>query len=152
EASLAGVLGGVHRHVGVAEEIVRTILRRGLAGNPDAAGDDDLAALQVEWSPQPLADPLRHANRLVGAGAFEQHGELVAAEPGHRVAWTDTHLEPVGDDDQEAIAALVAETVVDDLELIDVEIEHRQIGGLAVGTGEGVTEAVHEEGAVGKTG
>ena len=69
---------------------------------------------------QVLGDALRHVE-----GAVEQqHAELVAAEPGERVGRADAGLQHARDLLQQPVAGLVAAGVVDDLELVEVEVEH----------------------------
>ena len=63
---------------------------------------------------------------LLVAEPVQQDRELVAAEPGERVALPQTRLEPARHRDQQLVADQVAETVVDDLEAIEVEVERRE--------------------------
>ena len=76
------------------------------------------------------AATMRPATRL-GVGRAErrldQHGELVAAEPGHRVAVAHRRAQPVGDLDQQLVAGRVAEAVVDLLEAVQVEEQHGHV-------------------------
>jgi hypothetical protein len=65
---------------------------------------------------------------LVGDVA-EADRELVAAEPGQRVTRAQHALEPAGGLRQQAVAGAVAERVVDDLEVVEVQ---EKDGDLAV--------------------
>ena len=56
----------------------------------------------------------------------QQNGELVAAQPRQRVSRPQARLEPARHRDQQLVADQVAEAVVDDLEAIEIEIEHRE--------------------------
>src|SRR5690349_19971065 len=56
----------------------------------------------------------------------EQDRELVAAEAGEGVARPQARLEASGDSDQQRVANQVAQTVVDDLETIEVDIQRRE--------------------------
>ena len=60
------------------------------------------------------------------AERVQQNREFVAAEPGEHVALPQARLEPARHGDQQLVADQVAEAVVDDLEAIEVEIEHRE--------------------------
>ena len=81
---LAGVLGRVHRDVGVAQHLVGAVAGAG-ERDADAGVREQLV----------LADPERHRERgqdarggLLGLGrvvVVEQHRELVAAQPGRQV-------------------------------------------------------------------
>ena len=59
--------------------------------------------------------------RLRSAVVDEQQGELVAAEPGREVVVPDAALDPLGDRAEEPVAGGVAEGVVHDLEVVEVE-------------------------------
>ena len=54
-------------------------------------------------------------------------GELVAAEPGDEIAGPDAFLEARGHRFEQLVADHVSERIVDALELVDVDIEHRQM-------------------------
>ncbi len=55
------------------------------------------------------------------------HGELVAAEPGRHIGFLEASAQALGDAFEQFIADRMAERVVDALELVDVDIEHRQL-------------------------
>ena len=60
--------------------------------------------------------------------------------------------QPSRDRDQHQVAALVTEGVVDGLEVIEIDEDHRDLVAFAAGAGEGALEAVIEEAAVGQAG
>ncbi len=62
---------------------------------------------------------------------MQQHAELVAAESGDHVALARGAAEPGGDRPQQLVAALVAESVVDVLEVVQVDEQHRVASGAA---------------------
>ena len=55
---------------------------------------------------------------------FEEDRELVAAQARDRISGAQAGLQSARDPDQQLIADHVAETVVDDLEAVEVEEEH----------------------------
>ena len=55
---------------------------------------------------------------------LEQHAELVAAEPRQRVALAQPRTEQHGDLAQELVARRVPARVVDELELVEIEVQH----------------------------
>ncbi|MGY2939147.1 hypothetical protein ACVWZ6_008749 [Bradyrhizobium sp. GM6.1] len=57
---------------------------------------------------------------------IEDHYELVAAEPRHHVACAQGTTQPVGHFEQEQVAGLVAQRIIDDLETIEVDEQHRK--------------------------
>jgi hypothetical protein len=54
-------------------------------------------------------------------------GELVAAEPGDEIAGPDAFLEARGHRFEQLVADHVSERIVDALEFVDVDVEHRQV-------------------------
>ncbi len=57
-------------------------------------------------------------------GRLQQDGELVAAEPGDHVAISDAQGEAPSDLGQQGVAGVVAEAVVDRLEVVQVDEQH----------------------------
>ena len=53
-------------------------------------------------------------------------GELVAAEAGHQILAAHDVAQPLGDVEDELVADVMAERVVDVLEVIEVDVEHRR--------------------------
>jgi hypothetical protein len=66
------------------------------------------------------------ARRALVLDVGAQDGELVAAEPGDDVAGPGRLAQPRGDLQQQAVAGLVAEAVVDQLEVVEVQEEDRE--------------------------
>ena len=97
----------------------------------------------------PLGD-VGGRSSVVGA-VFEQDRELVAAQPRGRVGRRRSE-EPFGDVAEELVAGGVAEAVVDRLEVVQVEEEHRdRLDGRAAAV-ERVRYAIPEERAVRQSG
>ena len=78
--------------------------------------------------------------------------ELVPAEAGDRVSLSSDSGETFGDPSEERVAGQVAERVVDHLEPVEVEEQHRQRATSPAELGLGLDEAVHEQDAVGQPG
>ena len=72
---------------------------------------------------QLLGDPGRV---VVGGHVLDEDDELVAAEAGHGVARGDDRPEALAERDEQLIADVVAEAVVDHLEPVDVAEEQRR--------------------------
>ncbi len=62
-----------------------------------------------------------------GVAAVEQDRELVAAEPCDDVAVPDGGEQSGGDHPEQLVADLMAEQVVDGLEVVEVETEERDL-------------------------
>ena len=126
EAGLAVGLRHVHRDVGVADDVRGDL--GGVAGarDADARGDRDVLVADEVRRPELAHEPLGHRDgALQVRRVLGQHGELVAAEPGHEVAVPDGAGDPLGDRDEQGVAGGVAERVVDDLEVVEVEEQDR---------------------------
>ncbi len=82
--------------------------------------------------------------------ALEQDSELVAAEPRHAVALANALGQHVGDLDQGLVPGLVAERVVDHLEAVDVDEQHRRAVVVAADPVDRAFELVQEPAPVGK--
>ena len=121
------VLRAVHRRIGVAQQFLGAgVVRRGQRDTDGRRGEDLLGA-QAERRLQLRDDAFGDMRRRLRIGdAFHQHGELVATEAGHHVAGLQagahatTHLE------EQVVANQVAYRVVDDLEAIQVDEQHRE--------------------------
>ena len=87
----------------------------------------------------------------VGVGqALDQHDELVTAEARDRRIGPADGLDPAGDLDEQGVADLVTERVVDELEPVDVEQQHRARPVDALQPGQRLVEPVGEQRAVGQ--
>jgi hypothetical protein len=149
-AALAFGLRAVHRDVGVAHHVGRSGVGVG-ERDPDRRGHDQLAPVEVERILQRLLDALGDHGRLAGvADVVEQDRELVAAEPGDGVAGAQGRLQPARDRDQQPVADVVPERVVDELEAVEVEEQHGGAGVRvpALRAADRLREAVEEEHAV----
>ncbi len=121
-------------------------------GDADAAPDRDLLALDRERDLQRVDHALRDGEGTLQLDLVRQEdSELVAAEPGRQVVRSDAAADPVRDRGEEPVAGRVAERVVDDLEVVEVEEEHDRAEPLPRGD-ELLLDALGEEGAVGQPG
>ena len=100
----------------------------------------------VERGAEGAAEAARGDRRAHLVGADAQDHELVAAHAGHDVALVDGAAQALGDLDQEPVAGLVTEAVVDDLEIVEVEEED----GQAVGGEQRGAQLGHEGGSIGE--
>ena len=149
----AQVLGLVHRDVCVADECPGVDRGPTRQRDADARGDLDGVRLVADRLSRGSHHPAADAHGVVGpADPFAEHGELVAAQPGDRVARTDDALQPDRHGAQQAVAPFVPEGVVDRLEVVEVE---EQDSDRLVGAPQLVErhlQAIHEEVPVGQPG
>ena len=83
---------------------------------------------------------------------LDEHGELVAAEPRGGVGAAQRVAQPLGDADEQLVAGGVAEGVVDRLEVVEVDEQHRHGLAGAAAAQQRVVDAVAEQRAVGEVG
>ena len=97
--------------------------------------------------------PVGDLDRVVEAGgAGDQERELVAVQPGDQVPGVGGQLaEPPGDGDQQPVADLVAEAVVDQREPVQVQDAHAD-PGVRCRVGGHAGEVLGEQGPVGQPG
>ena len=119
---------------------------------PMLAAGHDLAVAEDERLGQHLEDPPRGLVGFDRLGLLDDDRELVAAQARDGVAGAGRRAQPFRDGDEQPVALGVAETVVDGLEVVEVEVQHGGRPPAADGSGQGVTEAVEEERAVRQTG
>ena len=125
-----GGLGRVHRHVGPLQE-GGGVVRRGRAPRrcrcwrrPRGRGRRRRTAARGRGATSPAIG----RGVLVGRHVGEQDGELVAAEPGDRVAARRRRSRSrLADLAQQLVADVVAERVVDLLEAVEVDQEDRDL-------------------------
>ena len=121
-------------------------------GDADARPEHDLAPAAGERPPNRLVDAVRHLQRRRHAALLDEHGELVAAEPRRGVARADAGEQPPRQLDQQLVAGGVAEGVVDVLEVVEVDEEHRDPLARSPRACERVLEPLGEQHAVGEVG
>ena len=79
-----------------------------------------------------------------------EDGELVTAQPRHEVAFADSAAETSRDLDEQQVTDMMAERVVDLLEVVEVEQHDRKRALVEVDTG--LAQAREEQRAVGQAG
>ena len=137
------VLGQVHAGVGNLNQLGGGGGVLGESGEADGGGD--LALTQQRVVSDPLAELVGQAVGLVGVGFRHQDDELVAAVAGHHVGAAHVLLQHAPDALQHRVALQVAEVVVDELELVEVEQRQRKRARNAGGTPPLARKRFHEE-------
>jgi hypothetical protein len=143
--TLAAPLGVVHRHVGVAQHDLRGAHRLVGERDPDAGSDHDRAAADVHRFPQGDQEPVRHLQGRLVLRALQQDGELVPAQPRRGVPCPQEAGEAVSDDVEHLVAGVVAESVVDGLEVVEVDEADGARRAVVRATAEGVLHPLAEE-------
>ena len=149
-ARLALRLGAVHRDIGVVDQLERIDVRPS-ERDADRTGDVELAPDDLQRIGQRAQHTLGDDRGLARVrDVLEQHGELVAADPRDRVAGPQRGVQAQRDRLQQLVAGLMAERVVDDLEMVEVDEQHRSagIGPATTRASQRLLQPVEEEGAV----
>ena len=153
ERARPACFGLVHGRVGVAQQVGGRHVGRVGEGDAGADGHEVVPAVEEERSGGLFSDPLADADRLgLAEEVFAEHDELVSAEAGDGVARSHRGGEPLGHQDQQPVALVVAEAVVDDLELVDVDEQDGQGAALAVEASQRQGEPVDQQDPVGQAG
>ena len=153
EAVAAGRLGAVHRDVGLAHQLGGFADFAGGEDGADADSDPGLALAQHERLADDGDDPLAQAADIgLAFGADLDDRELVAADPGDGVGLADQGMEALADLLDEPVAGIVAQSVVDLLEAIEIEHQQGDLLAAPAVAGQGLAQAVLEQGAVGEAG
>ena len=92
DAALAGCLGGVHRDVGVAQQLVGVLADPAADGDADAAADRDLLALDRERDLQRVDHALRDRERAVELDLVRQ--QEANSSPPSRAARSSVRTQP----------------------------------------------------------
>jgi len=145
----AGALGGIHGFVGVGEEGLPGGAEVGCGGSADADGEGESADVL------PAEEVLEAVGELDGfgeGGAGEEDGELLAADAGCEIAGADGGGEGLADEVEGGVSGGVAELIVAELEVVDVQDEDGEGGFVALPVGELDSGAGGEDAAVGEAG
>jgi hypothetical protein len=145
-----GAFRRVHGHVRPVQQGVRSVV--GAAeGDTDAGADRHGGVAQLDRSGRGGQDAFGDRARLGDVTHLvEDDGELVAAEAGCGVGLTHAALQHLGEGLQNPVAGLVAEGVVDLLEPVQIDEQHRDVFPAADGPLQAVAQA-HPVGQAGET-
>ena len=119
-------------------------------GHADADPGVQPHVVDEERLPQGVDEPPSDSGRVLAV--LDEHGELVAAEPGQRVRGPQHRPEPLGDLHQQVIAGRVPEGVVDTLEVVQVAEQHREAALVDRVQVERVLDPIGEQPTVGQAG
>ena len=111
----------------------------------------------------PVVEPQRRLERhddlardVIGVlrrgDVLHHDGELVAAQARHGRPLADRFLQSGGGNPQDAVAGCVAERIVDVLEVVEVQEQHRDPGVFAAGSDDGAREPLGQQRPVGQVG
>ena len=121
-------LGPVHGQVRILQQLIRVgPIVRG-QGDADAGVGDELVTAGFVRLPDRVADSIHQVDDVqwLRHGAVNDR-EFVAAQPRNDIRLSETTAQASGHGFQQLIADRMAERVVDALEMIEIEIQQRQV-------------------------
>ena len=125
----------------------------GVERDADAGVDRRLDTRDVERHRQCLKEALRDSRRVrLRFDVFEKNREFVTAESGGGVRRAHTRPQPFGNAAEQLVARPVTEAVVDVLEPVEVDEQHGECAGTAIGARECMSDAVLEQRPIGQAG
>ena len=108
------------------------ILRK--EGDADAGGQEQLAPAQRKGGTQAGEDLPRHPGGILRLGDVRQHDdELVTAHPGDPILLSERGPQSAGNLPQQTVSFVMAQGVVDVLESVQVNEQHRDPAIVAFG-------------------
>ena len=93
-----------------------------------------------------------HGGQRLGVEIFENDHELVAAQPRHGVALADAGCQARGDFDQELVADIVPQGIVEGLEIVQIEQHQCAVAAVPGAAGQSLPQAFEHQAAVGQPG
>ena len=126
DAVAARLFGPVHRGVCVGEQCVGRLEPRLRHRNADAGRYGNLDAERAHRLRDCGPDSVCDGERIAHAGeVFADGEELVAAEPHQRIGGPDDRAHLLRHSDEQPVACGMVDGVVDQLEVVEVDEEHR---------------------------
>ena len=143
-------------NIGLLQDIIHAVLPVPEDRDPDAGAAEAFSVIEqvglANRSQDFLADGLGLGRGLLGnfAQVFEHHDKLITAQSRHGVGVADARGKAPGEFLKEIIACLMAEGLVQHLEIIQIDQQQR-LRAVPLGAGgQGLTQPVHQKTAVGK--
>ena len=102
---------------------------------------------------QAFQDALTDVGNALGqAGVTDDDDELVTTQPRHRIAVADAGFQPPGHLDQQLVPHIVAETVVDRLEMVEIDEQKGYAMIVPAGDRDSLLDPFRQQQAVGQSG
>ena len=133
---LAGRLGGVHRDIRILQQLLRFRRMVGEDRNADRGRHRERAPGGCLVQSIDRAYDARSAlfDITCAGDIFDHHREFIATQPDHRVIQSHRGFQAGSDIDQHPVTCLVAQRVIDDLEIVEVDEQQRHLApALAAG-------------------
>ena len=121
-------LGAVQRQVGILQKLLGIVAIAGRHRDADAGADHDRMAVEQIGLADRLKQPPRQQHGILRARqpALDDR-ELIGVEAGDDIVLAQRRAQALGDAAQQLVADAVAERIVDRLEIVEVEHQHRDL-------------------------
>ena len=128
EAVAPGTLGHVKRLVGIFQQVFYFETIAGVNGDPNAGRHKHLVQTQLERGAQGVQQFGQDALQMRSISQVrDDHRELVTTHAGHSVNLTQAVLNAPGSFGQQQVAPVMAQGVIDFLEVVQVDEQQRQL-------------------------
>ena len=151
-AGAAQALGVIHGGVGVGQQRVGVLAVVGIDGDAHAGCHQHFVAVDRHGPRDGVDQAVGHAGGVGRFAHFAQDDEFVAAQSRNGVLGAQSLADALRQVDEQRVAGMVAVGVVDRLETVQVEEQHREIALAPAGAFDGLLHAVFEQNAVGQLG
>src|ERR1035437_4211673 len=144
--------------IGLLQNLIQLFTAVPENADPDAAGADSFATLDVirpvDCCKDLFSDDLRLRGGDFGslAEVFKQEEELIGTDPARGVDFADADAKALGGFAQHKVANLMAEGVVQCLEIVEIDEQQRPLAMIAGAGGDALAQALHQEAAIGQPG
>ena len=153
EGVAAFLLGAIERDVGVLQQPARDRAVERDQRDADAGGDQHLVAVEVERRGERLEHAAAELLRAVGLLETDlDDRELVAADAGDGIGLAHAGLQALGAALDQQVAGGMAQQVVDVLEAVEIDADHRRDVAAPADRRHRLLEALAEQLAVGQLG
>ena len=146
-------LRAVQSEIGVAHQLLAALAVTGRQRNPDGSADHHLVAVEIIRCAQDVDQARGEAARLIRRDVGGKDDcELVPSEPGCEIIAADLTAQPLGHELQQPITDRMAKRIIDVLEQVEINAEHRDALVAALTAFQRLLQALLVELAVGQIG
>jgi hypothetical protein len=137
----------------VGEQVVGRHLGPTCHRDPDADGNDDRPAVELDRLAERSGDTFRRCRRLSDAAdPIEQDREFIAALARRDIRCADGGAEATTDFGEQSIAGAVTKRIIDNLEVVEVKEQDGDVPTTPVTAGDRPLDVIPEEDPVGESG
>ena len=153
-ARFAQRLRAVHGEIGVPQDLLGMFVFARTGRYADAGRRYNLVVAEANRAHKRLLDTICNGGRLFHVlHTVQENDELITPEARDGIVGSDNLAQPPCDGHQQLVAQRVTQAVVDHLEAIEVQEEHREdVITAPVHAGQSVAQPVDEERPVGQSG